>query len=90
MEIKDVENLAELSRLDLSQAEKEKILHDMGGILEYVKSIEAVSVGDVIPDYPLTNVWREDEVTERDFSRESIMEQFPNKQDDFLKVKKIL
>lgn len=85
-----MENLAELSRLDLSQAEKEKILHDMGGILEYVKSIEAVSVGDVIPDYPLTNVWREDEVTERDFSRESIMEQFPNKQDDFLKVKKIL
>lgn len=90
MEIKDVENLAELARLDLSQEEKESMLHDMDSILEYVKQIESVDVGDIDIKYDNYNSWREDESTTRDFSRDSIVEQFPNSQDGFLKVKKIL
>ena len=90
MEIKDVENLAELARIELSQEEKVAMLADMQGILEYVKVIEKVEVKDVNPDYSVRNVWREDEVIPRDFSREIITEQFPDSQDGFLKVKKIL
>ena len=37
MEIKDVENLAEMSKIELSEEEKAKILTDMDGILDYVK-----------------------------------------------------
>ena len=44
MNIKDVENLAELAKLELSADEKESLLHDMEGILGYVKQIEAVEV----------------------------------------------
>ena len=90
MDIKDVENLAELARLDMSPEEKEGILKDMGGILEYVKTIEGVEVGDVTPEYDLKNVWREDKAEERNFSPEIITRQFPDSQDGFLKVKKIL
>lgn len=90
MDIKDVENLAKLARIDLSQEEKEKILVDIGGILKYVKQIEEVKVDDVGHDYMLHNVWREDTLEPREFSRDSIIEQFPESQDDFLKVKKIL
>ena len=90
MEIKDVENLAALARIELSEEEKREILHDMKGILEYVKQIEGVDVGDVKTEYSLTNAWREDQAESREFSPEIIKEQFPASQDGFLKVKKIL
>ncbi len=90
MNIKDVENLAELAKLELSQQEKESLLHDMEGILSYVKQIEGVKVEDVATSEKQHNVWREDTLEPREFSRESIIEQFPDQQDGFLKVKKIL
>jgi aspartyl-tRNA(Asn)/glutamyl-tRNA(Gln) amidotransferase subunit C len=90
MNIKDVENLAELARLELSMEEKEALLKDMEGILDYVKQVEEVKVPDVKPKYSLYNVWREDEAQPREFSKEIITEQFPDSQDEFLKVKKIL
>lgn len=93
MDIKDVENLAELARIQLGEEEKKDLLKDMQGILEYVKQIEQVKI-DVQPSglniENNTNVWREDTIEPRKFSRESIIEQFPDKQDGFLKVKKIL
>lgn len=90
MNIKDVENLAELARMEVSQEEKEAILKDMGGILDYVKQIESVELEDIELEHSTYNAWREDAPTERDFSLESIKEQFPDRQGDFLKVKKIL
>ena len=90
MDIKDVENLAELARLELSTEEKEAMLKDMQGILEYVKQVEGVEVAEAAPVYNIKNVWREDKIIPREFSKELIVEQFPDSQDGFLKVKKIL
>ena len=90
MEIKDVEHLAELARIELSEEEKVDLLRDMKGILEYVKVIDSVDVGNVDAKYELRNVFREDVLEPRDFSLELIKEQFPDSQDGFLKVKKIL
>lgn len=96
MEIKDVENLAELAKIQLSDAEKGTLVKDMEGILEYVKVIENVEVPDVVPVYDHRNVWREDLpaqtgiIEPREFSEELIKKQFPESQDGFLKVKKIL
>jgi len=94
MNIKDVENLASLARIDLSEEEKKSLLSDMDSILGYIKQIEEVKVEDVEPEYKVYNVWREDlPVVAGDnnsFSRELIIEQFPDTQDGFLKVKKIL
>ncbi|OGI68897.1 hypothetical protein A3A05_01865 [Candidatus Nomurabacteria bacterium RIFCSPLOWO2_01_FULL_41_12] len=90
MNIKDVESLAELARIELSEGEKKEILKDMESILGYIKQIEEVSVGDLEPEYQLKNVWREDELKPQEFSRDLILKQFPDLQDGFLKVKKIL
>lgn len=90
MNIKDVEALAELAKIELSENEKKAILKDMEGILAYVKVIEEVEVLDVEPKYNLKNVWREDKLEPREFSHELITGQFPDAQDGFLKVKKIL
>ncbi|MFA6177858.1 MAG: Asp-tRNA(Asn)/Glu-tRNA(Gln) amidotransferase subunit GatC [Candidatus Paceibacterota bacterium] len=90
MNIKDVENLASLARIELGEEEKKNLLSDMESILGYVKQIEEVKAEDVEPEYKVYNVWREDEIIPREFSREIIAEQFPDAQEGFLKVKKIL
>jgi aspartyl-tRNA(Asn)/glutamyl-tRNA(Gln) amidotransferase subunit C len=92
MDIKDVENLAELAKIELSEAEKGAILKDLGSILNYVKQIEEVEVEDISPTYDHRNIWREDlpVAGEPDFSVGLIKEQFPDSQDGFVKVKKIL
>jgi len=74
----------------MAQEEKEKILADMDSIIAYVKSIEKADVAGVVPEYSLYNAWREDEAETRAFSHDSIIKQFPQSQDGFLKVKKIL
>lgn len=90
MEIKDVENLAELAKIDLTDSEKGKLLKDMEGILNYVKQIENVEVFDVDFDNSHINQFREDELIEKDFDKENIINQFPDKYENFVKVKKIL
>jgi aspartyl-tRNA(Asn)/glutamyl-tRNA(Gln) amidotransferase subunit C len=90
MEIKDVENLAELGRIEFSEEEKSDMLKDMEDILGYVKQIEAVEVSKTPSEYSAKNVWREDKPDNREFSSELILKQFPDSKDGFLKVKKIL
>ncbi|MEK7459525.1 MAG: Asp-tRNA(Asn)/Glu-tRNA(Gln) amidotransferase subunit GatC [Patescibacteria group bacterium] len=99
MTIEDVENLAELAKLELTDNEKEKILKDMEGILSYVKQIEEVNLPieagarDIEQEYLNRNVWREDVVRSEDadmFLYDLIIKQFPDSQNGFVKVKKIL
>lgn len=90
MNIKDVENLAELARIELTEEEKVGLLKDMEGILAYVDTIQGVKVDELKPEQDLYNSWREDEESGRDFSSELITGQFPDAKDGFLKVKKIL
>ena len=96
MDIKDVESLAELAKIELSLDEKKAILKDMEGILAYVKQIESVDVKEVEIKHKLYNIWREDLLASLGlkesiiFSKQFITEQFPEAQDGFLKVKKIL
>ena len=90
MEIKDIENLAELAKIELSPKEKETLLKDLDGILDYVKQVGEVEVKDSEVEYKNKNVWREDELKSPVFSRDLIIRQFPDSQDGFVKVKKIL
>jgi aspartyl-tRNA(Asn)/glutamyl-tRNA(Gln) amidotransferase subunit C len=90
MDIKDVENLANLARIDLPEAEKAQLLKDMDSILAYVKQVEELDIKDISTHDVVRNIWREDEPRDRDFSRDIIIKQFPDSQDGFLKVKKIL
>lgn len=90
MKIEDVENLAALARISLSGEEKEELLKDMAGILDYVKVIESVEVEDESLVYEHKNAWREDAADAEKYSKDGIVGQFPDSKDGFLKVKKIL
>lgn len=90
MEIKDIDNLAELARIDMDTEEKASLVSDFDNILSYIDVIQGANVDDVELDFNNYNAWREDVGQSRDFDRDLIIDQFPDKQDDFLKVKKIL
>lgn len=94
IELKDIEKLAELSRVSISQAEKEMFLNDIGSILEYVDQIKKVA-GEMKSasngvDTPM-NVFREDENCHKtgEFT-EVLIESAPKKENGRVKVKKIL
>lgn len=93
IEKKDVEHLAELSRLEFSDAEIKKIQEDLGSILDYVDQVKEVSAKvDSNPQVgPVHNVLREDtDPHEKGENKDEIAESFPEKEDGYLKVKKIL
>ncbi|HEX6517164.1 MAG TPA: Asp-tRNA(Asn)/Glu-tRNA(Gln) amidotransferase subunit GatC [Nocardioidaceae bacterium] len=61
----DVAHLADLARIDLSDAELDHLAPQLAVILESVSSIREVAAQDVPPTshaLPLTNVFREDVV----------------------------
>ncbi len=62
----EVAHLADLARIDLSDAELDRLAPQLEVILESVKSISDVAADDVPPTshaLPLTNVFRDDVVT---------------------------
>ena len=61
----EVAHLADLARIDLSDAELDRLAPQLAVILESVASIREVAADDIPPTshaLPLTNVFREDEV----------------------------
>ena len=93
LEIKDIEKLAKLARIQLSQEEMEKLLKEVDPILGYVTQLKEVvsTVGEEKKAGELRNVIRDDaNVTEIGTNTKNIVADMPDSQDNYLKVKKIL
>ncbi len=88
---KDVEHVAKLARLALSEEEKDKFASQLNSILEYVNELNEVDTTGIEPmahSIKISNVMREDEV-KQDFSREEMLTNAPEEEDGFFKVPKI-
>ena len=62
---KEVEYVARLARLSLSEAEKEKMTAQLDSILQYMDKLNKLDTKNIEPTshvLPLNNVWREDMV----------------------------
>lgn len=93
LEIKDIEKLAKLARIDLTEEQKRTYLKEIGSILGYVDQIKtAVSKTGGERKLPkLRNVTRSDnKANETGSNTEVIVAEFPRKEGNNLKVKKIL
>ena len=88
----EVKKLADLARINISDTEAENFGKQIEEILEYVGTIQKVVSGEEegIDFGHVHNVLREDQAKDSGLYREEIIAEFPEKQDDFLKVKKIL
>lgn len=92
--MKEVEHVAKLARLELSQEEKEKYLGQLEKILEYVDLLKKIDTKDIEPTshaLKLENVWREDKLeAASDEVRERLLSNAPDREDDYFKVKKVI
>ena len=89
----DVEKIATLARLELSESEKEHLHSEMENILEYVDMLSELDIDNIEPTahaVPLTNVIREDKATES-FDREVMLKNAPATVDDeLIKVPQVI
>ena len=87
----DIQNLADLARIEVTPEEAEKLTSEVDSILDYVGQIKDIS-GDIQGEVPkLRNIMREDIVTnERGGYTEKLLSNAPAREKNYLKVKKIL
>lgn len=89
--IKDVEHVAKLARLELTQEEKELYTKQLGDVLKYVDQMNEVDTSNVKPMAQVidfVNVMREDKVI-HDISKEDLMKNAPEEENGFFRVPKI-
>mgnify|MGYP005754450463 FL=1 len=89
--IKDVEHVAKLARLELTDDEKELYTKQLGDVLKYVDQMNEVDTTNVKPMTQVidfVNVMREDKVY-YEHTKEELMSNAPEEENGFFKVPKI-
>jgi aspartyl-tRNA(Asn)/glutamyl-tRNA(Gln) amidotransferase subunit C len=89
--IKDVEHVAKLARLELSEEEKQKFTKQLGDILKYVEQMNEVDTTGIKPmahAFDFVNVMREDNVIYEQ-TKEELMKNAPEEENGFFRVPKI-
>ncbi len=90
--IQDIEKLAGLARIELKEDEKAKLAKEIDGILGYIDQIKTAGSKDIVrTKEPVRNAFRDDtNPHESGANTEAIVAEFPRKEGNYLKVKKIL
>jgi aspartyl-tRNA(Asn)/glutamyl-tRNA(Gln) amidotransferase subunit C len=89
----DVLHLAQLSSLELSEAEINDLQKDLGNIIGYINKLSELDTTGVEPTYQVTglsNIWRDDEVINYGVTREELLARAPEQTDSQVKVPKVL
>jgi aspartyl-tRNA(Asn)/glutamyl-tRNA(Gln) amidotransferase subunit C len=88
----DVEHVARLSRLALTDAELERMSEQLSGILAYIDKLRALDTASVEPTshaVPLVNVMRDDE-TRPCLSQDEALANAPERSGEYARVPKII
>jgi aspartyl-tRNA(Asn)/glutamyl-tRNA(Gln) amidotransferase subunit C len=88
----DVEHVARLARLALSEAEKRQMRDELASILAYIDTLQALDTEGVEPTahvLPVVNVMREDEPRPC-LPAETMLANAPDRRDAFVRVPRIL
>lgn len=88
----DLDHVALLARLKLSESEKELFPGQVRSIIEYMDKLNELDTTDVEPTahiHPIKNVFREDKLTPS-ISQDIAMQNAPDKTGSFYRVPKII
>ena len=83
-----IEYVGILAKLELNEEEKEQAKKDMNRMLDYIDKLNELDVSGVEPMshvFPVSNVFREDVITNTD-TRDAILDNAPAKKDGCFKV----
>lgn len=89
----EVERIASLAKIALSQDEVDKMSLELTQIVEFVEQLNAVDTSKVEVTSQVTglvDVFRKDEVRPGTTNRESLLKNAPQQQDGYIKVKRVL
>lgn len=90
--LEQVRKVAHLARLELEAEEEERFTTQLNSILEYFELLNELDTKDVPPTtraIEVSNISRPDQL-ELFRDRESLLSNVPEREDDFIKVPKIL
>ena len=92
IDIDQVRKVANLARLQLTEAEQQQFTGQLNRILEYVQQLDELDTTDIAPTtraIEVSNITRPDRL-EVFAEREAILASAPDREEDFFKVPKIL
>ena len=90
--VKDIEYVAELARLDLTDEEKKLLTPQLKDILGYVEKLNQLDTDKIVPTshiLSLKNVLRHDE-SKKSLDQGKVMDMAPKKQDGMFRVPRII
>lgn len=89
---KDVEYVAELARIELTEEEKEGLLVDLNNVLDYMEKLNELDTDNtdiIVNPYYIENKFREDEV-EESMKIEDVMKNAPESLEEYIKVPNVI
>lgn len=89
----EVQHIAKLARLGLTEQEVEKFQKELSSVLDYIEKLKEVDISEVEPmshSVLLENITRNDENRKSKLDSKKLIELAPDKKEDYLKVKQIL
>lgn len=90
---KEVEHIANLARIRLTEDEKKRYAEQLSAVLDYVGELKKLNITDV-PDVGqitgLTNQMAKDEIKASGITRDELFKNAPATQDNYIKVKSVL
>jgi len=89
---KEVDHVARLARLELTEAEKETFTGQMDAILAYVDKLNELDTAGIIPTshaVPMENAFREDEVTPS-IGTDKVLLNAPDRSESFFRVPQVI
>ena len=91
---KEVEHIAKLARLDISEKEKTRYEKELSGILDFIEKLNEVDTTGVLPltgGVELANVLRPDEQISKELEgkAEELLEKVPETKENWIKVKAV-
>ncbi|MGB0427717.1 MAG: Asp-tRNA(Asn)/Glu-tRNA(Gln) amidotransferase subunit GatC [Flavobacteriales bacterium] len=92
IDLKTIEHLAHLSKLEFSEDEKQTMLQDFENMLGFVSKLEEIDLSGVEPKIYVndeTNYLRED-VENQSITREEALKNAPQKDDYYIRVPKVI
>lgn len=88
-----IRHIAKLSRIRLNDEEVETFKSELSDILNYVEKLDQVDTEGVEPTAQVTgleNVMREDKEIDYGATREDLLENAPDQEDGYIKVRRVL
>lgn len=95
-----IDHLAKLARIGLTDEEKNKFSSQLTDILEYVEKLQRVETAEIVETSQVTgleNVYRKDVASEltqvdkdKNINRDKLLKNAPDQKDNYIKVKAVL